>query len=194
MPPPALRPDSEERLNALLAEFGSLLRASVARVCRPGSGVLPEDVEQDARIRLWRALEGERDITHPASYVVRVATTAAIDALRRVRARREEPLRAGGTADDSGDAGPAPALPAAGPSPEDAASGGEVLRKVEAALSGLAADRAQAVRLHLQGFSSEEIARLLAWTEPRARNLLYRGLKDLRVRLAQEGIDCEADA
>lgn len=193
MPPPALRPDSEERLNALLAEFGALLRASVARVCRPGTGVLPEDVVQEARIRLWRALESEREILHPASYVVRVATTAAIDALRRVRARREEPLRAAGN-EDSGEVGPVQPLRASGPTPEEVASGDELFRKVETALAGLAADRAQAVRLHLLGFSSEELARLLAWTEPRARNLLYRGLKDLRVRLAQEGIDCEADA
>ena len=122
---------AEERLEALLAEFGALLRASVARVCRPGTGVAPEDVEQEARIRLWRALESERDITHPASYVVRVATTAAIDALRRVRARREEPLRTAGTIEDSGEIGPAQALRASGPSPEAAASTGETFRKVE---------------------------------------------------------------
>ena len=194
MAPDALRPDPEERLNALLAEFGALLRASVARVCRPGSGVLPEEVEQEARIRLWKALEGEREITHPASYVVTIARTAAIDAMRRVRARREEPLRTTGAAEDSGDVGSGPVLRAWGPSPEDEASGGEVARKVERALSGLAADRSRAVRLHLQGFTSDEIARLLAWTEPRARNLLYRGLRDLRAALAQEGIECEADA
>ena len=187
-------PDSGARLDALLAEFGALLRASVARVCRPGSGVVPEDVEQEARIRLWRALERERNLTHPASYIVRVATTAAIDALRRVRARREEPLRAAGTAEDSGEIGQGPDLQAPGPSPEEEAAGGEVARKVERALSALAEDRGKAVRLHLQGFGSDEIARLLAWTEPRARNLLYRGLKDLRARLAQEGIDCETDA
>lgn len=186
--------NAEERLEAFLAEFGSLLRASVARVCRPGTGVVPEDVEQEARIRLWRALESEREITHPASYVVRVATTAAIDALRRVRARREDPLRTAGTIEDSGETRPLHALTAGSPGPEEEASGRELFRKVETVLSALALDRGQAVRLHLQGFSTEEIARLLAWSEPRARNLLYRGLKDLRTRLAQEGIDCETDA
>jgi RNA polymerase sigma-70 factor (ECF subfamily) len=165
----------------------------VARVCRPGTGVVPEDVEQEARIRLWRALESERDITHPASYVVRVATTAAIDALRRVRTRREEPLDPG-TTDDSGEIRQATVLRAIGPNPEEQATAGELFRKVDVALASLAPDRGRAVRLSLQGFTTVEIARLLDWTEPRARNLLYRGLKELRARLAQEGIDCETDA
>ena len=76
----------------------------------------------------------------------------------------------------------------------NAASGAEIGRKVERALAGLGPDRSTAVRLHLQGFTLEEMARLLAWTEPRARNLLYRGLRDLRNALAREGIECEADA
>ena len=189
----ALRPDPEERLNALLAEFGALLHASVARVCRPSTGILPEEVEQEARIRLWKALEGEREIRHPASYVVRVATTAAIDAMRRVRARREEPLQMSGPSEDSGAVAAGPVLRADGPSPEDEAAGAEIGRRVERALTGLAPDRSTAVRLHLQGFTPDEIARLLAWTEPRARNLLYRGLGDLRLALAREGIECEAD-
>ena len=38
----------------------------------------------------------------------------------------------------------------------------------------------ETARLYLQGYGSAEIARLTGWTEPRARNLLYRGLADLR--------------
>jgi RNA polymerase sigma-70 factor (ECF subfamily) len=187
------RGSPEERLESLLAEFGVLLRASVLRVCGRESGVQAEEVVQEARIRLWRVLERESHITHPASYVVRIATTAAIDAMRRVHARREEPLRVGAS-EDSGDVGSPPALRAPGPSPEELAAGDEVARKVERALATLAMDRARAVRLHLQGFTSAEIGRLLAWTEPRARNLVHRGLKDLRAALAREGIECEADA
>ena len=41
-------------------------------------------------------------------------------------------------------------------------------------------NRRRAVGLHLRGFTSTEIAQLLGWTEPKARNLTHRGLKDLR--------------
>jgi RNA polymerase sigma-70 factor (ECF subfamily) len=42
--------------------------------------------------------------------------------------------------------------------------------------------------MHLAGYPREEIARLMGWTEAKTRNLLYRGLADLRERLTAEGI------
>ena len=44
------------------------------------------------------------------------------------------------------------------------------------------------VRMHLAGYPREEIAKLMGWTEAKTRNLLYRGLADLRERLTAEGI------
>jgi DNA-directed RNA polymerase specialized sigma24 family protein len=38
------------------------------------------------------------------------------------------------------------------------------------------------------GHSREEIADLLGWTEAKTRNLLYRGLADVRARLLAEGV------
>ena len=39
----------------------------------------------------------------------------------------------------------------------------------------------------------QEIADLLGWSEAKTRNLLYRGLGDLRARLTEQGIGWEAD-
>jgi RNA polymerase sigma-70 factor (ECF subfamily) len=44
------------------------------------------------------------------------------------------------------------------------------------------------VRMHLAGYERHEIADLLGWTEPKTRNLLYRGLSDLRQILESWGI------
>jgi DNA-directed RNA polymerase specialized sigma24 family protein len=44
------------------------------------------------------------------------------------------------------------------------------------------------VRMHLMGHSREEIARVLGWSEAKTRNLLYRGLADVRERLLAEGV------
>ncbi|MGH9199086.1 MAG: hypothetical protein ACRD1T_25575, partial [Acidimicrobiia bacterium] len=44
-----------------------------------------------------------------------------------------------------------------------------------------------------QRFTNQEIADLLGWSEPKARNLLYRGLKELRSRLRLLGIEYELD-
>jgi DNA-directed RNA polymerase specialized sigma24 family protein len=43
--------------------------------------------------------------------------------------------------------------------------------------------RRTAVGLHLEGLTTQEIADLLGWSEPKARNLVYRGLNDVRQSL-----------
>jgi DNA-directed RNA polymerase specialized sigma24 family protein len=41
--------------------------------------------------------------------------------------------------------------------------------------------------------SPRDIAETLQWTEPKARNLVYRALADLRQRLRAEGIEYETE-
>jgi RNA polymerase sigma-70 factor (ECF subfamily) len=42
--------------------------------------------------------------------------------------------------------------------------------------------------MHLSGYDRDDIARALGWSEGKTRNLLYRGLDDVRRRLAAMGI------
>ena len=56
------------------------------------------------------------------------------------------------------------------------------------ALAAMAPDRARAVRGHLAGFSVEELMKLYGWTYQRARNLIARGMADLRSELRQRGL------
>jgi RNA polymerase sigma-70 factor (ECF subfamily) len=53
----------------------------------------------------------------------------------------------------------------------------------------LTENRRITVGLYLQGMTTEEIGGLLGWSEAKARNLVYRGLKDLRRELRALGID-----
>jgi RNA polymerase sigma-70 factor (ECF subfamily) len=48
--------------------------------------------------------------------------------------------------------------------------------------------------MYLAGYSREEVATVTGWSEAKTRNLLYRGLGDLRERLKEMGITCEAKA
>ena len=68
----------------------------------------------------------------------------------------------------------------------------EVIDRLEAALRALARPRAVAVRMYLAGYPREEIAALMGWSEAKTRNLLYRGLADLRSRLEAAGISPES--
>jgi DNA-directed RNA polymerase specialized sigma24 family protein len=65
----------------------------------------------------------------------------------------------------------------------------EWIGKIDAALLELQENRRLAVQLHLQDLTTKQIGEILGWTEPKARNLLYRGLKDLRKALRNMGIE-----
>jgi DNA-directed RNA polymerase specialized sigma24 family protein len=72
--------------------------------------------------------------------------------------------------------------------PEQAAAARERREALAAALAGLAPDRARAVRAHLAGWSVQEIMELTGWTYQRTRNLVARGMADLRSALLARGV------
>jgi len=177
----------EAVFNALLDEYGDFLRRSIARICPKDLGLQIGDIEQEARMRLWRAIESEREILHPVSYIYRIAVSTTLNAIRQVKARREEQLRL--VEDDPSEG--VMISPATDPneSPEALAEQSELIRRIEDAIGRLPENRRLAVGLHLKGMTTEEIAELLDWSEAKARNLVYRGLKDLREELRLKGID-----
>jgi RNA polymerase sigma-70 factor, ECF subfamily len=184
--------EAESRLNAILDEYGAFRRRTIAHVCPKDLGIHFSDIEQEARLRLWRALQSEREIRNPASYLYRIAMTATLDAVRRIKAKREEQLR---LVEDEYEEEGAPLALSSDPnrSPEVEAGRKQLAGKVRTALARLSDNRRRAVGLYLEGMASQEIATLLGWSEPKARNLLYRGLSDLRAQLRAEGIEYEID-
>jgi RNA polymerase sigma-70 factor, ECF subfamily len=171
-------------IESILDSYGRFLRAAVAKVCPAELRGELHDIEQEARIRLWKALQSEKEIRNLASYVYRIAATTTIDAIRRAKALREEPLRVQEGDDEEG-----PMLEATGASPEMIAVQRNEAGKVREALTRLAENRRRAVSLYLQGMDFQEVGRLIGWSDAKARNLIYRGLDDLRRELRAMGID-----
>jgi RNA polymerase sigma-70 factor (ECF subfamily) len=170
-------------------EHGARLRRLVERRCPTHLGIDPTEVEQEVLLRVWRTLERESELRAPASFLYRVVATALVDAVRRRRARPEEQLML----ESQDSSGSADEPRAAAPNPEQAAGRSELLALVERQIAALSDRRRLAVRLHLQGFDTTEIGRLAGWSEPTARNLVYRGLEQLRRRLREQGIDYASD-
>jgi len=179
-------PDS--RLEALLQQYGALLRRTIARVCPPDLSLSCDDIEQEARISLWKVLRHETAIAFPVSYIRKVAVSATLRAIRQARARREESLPDEGEPPASSSPGHTP-VAASG---YDAAERGELRKKIALALARLPENRRVAVGLHLKGLTTIEIGELLHWSEPKARNLVHRGLKDLRTSLRALGIEYDS--
>lgn len=180
----------EVQFNAILDEYGQFLHNAVLRLCPQEMGIQVSDIEQEARIRLWRALQSEREIKDLTSYIYRIASTTVIDAMRKVRARREESLFY--PSDSEGEEEQLrPFAETETTAPDRQWQQKQTMHKVAAAIARLPDKRRQVVTLYLKGMFSQEMAELLGWTEAKTRNLLYRGLKDLREALKAEGIDCE---
>lgn len=165
-------------LDATIARFtGVLRRVSIQfRLAQPDL----DELAQELRVRLWKALQSDERIRAvPASYVHRVARSAAVDLFRRRRARREEPLEL------------QPERAAVQPPVADPTGRRDLTRALESALESMLPARRAPVRMYLSGYTREEISTLLGWSEAKTRNLLYRGLDDLRERLTAMGIGPE---
>jgi len=165
-------------IEGVIERFRTMVRSVGAR-----RGLVEADLDevlQDVRIRLWQAGEGGKALEElGSSYLYHVATTAALDLLRRRRARR---------ADATDDIHERTDLMIESASPHDTVEARELASQIDAAIDTLAIDRRVAVRFYLAGYDRNDIARTMSWTEARTRNLLYRGLEDLRRRLTDMGI------
>jgi RNA polymerase sigma-70 factor (ECF subfamily) len=159
--------------------------ADLLRYARRRHGLDPQDLDelvQEVRLRLWRAQGSGESITAvTSSYMYRTAMSAAVDLIRKRRRQRRD------AQDPDGHVGAAVADPSAGRVGETQ----EVRDAMRRALDSLAGPRAVAVRLHLAGYAREEIAASLGWSEAKTRNLVYRGLADLRARLTELGVGPE---
>lgn len=176
------QPDNEasRALEHIVSRFDAFIRRSARRYGLAGSDV--DEVVQELRVRMWRSLGTAELIRRAkATYIYRAAISASLDIIRRQRTRRAEALtdvQAESTADPRhrSDAG---------------IEEGELAAAVHRALGMLVESRRAVVRMHLSGYDRFEIADLLGWSEAKTRNLLYRGLEDLRGILVSWGIGPE---
>jgi RNA polymerase sigma factor (sigma-70 family) len=177
---------SSKALEGLIASFADMVRAVAWRHRLSDTDV--DEVMQEVRIRLWRSRgaggeESEQIAASPASYVYRTAVSAALDLLRSrrtERARMTVPLEEDGLGIAGG----------AGADSETESS--ELADAVAGAIEMIPQSRRGVVRMYLAGYPREEIASMMGWSEAKTRNLLYRGLADLRERLTARGIGYES--
>ena len=172
-------------LEAVVTRFGAMVRQVARRYRLDESDI--EEVMQEVRIRLWRARETSEQIGEVStSYVYKTASSAALDVIRRRRSRRAEHHR---SIDEEG----VGEIATRTSGPHGDLETIELGVQVADAIATIPESRRPAVRMYLAGYPREEIAELMGWTEGRTRNLLYRGLADLRARLTELGIGWQTE-
>jgi RNA polymerase sigma factor (sigma-70 family) len=162
------------RLADLIDQYGRLIDAVIGGLMRGRLAYARDDVRQEVAIALWKRLQDETPIEHPTSYVYQVARREAIRILQR-EARRYCEMPEDSDAAPSSDSGPFGRLEVA-----------ELRARLNGALGSLAPERRQAVRAHLMGFNIREIMAMRGWTYQTARNLVARGMAEVRAILSAE--------
>lgn len=165
----------EKEFEEILAHFAQFIRIQVHKYNLYRYGLDPEDILQDVNIRIWKIIRDEKNISNYASYIKKIVNSSVIDQLRKCR--REE-----GLFNHEKQARVAEL--------ELAYSKGIIRNKnleerVGRAVELLIDSRRQVVKLYLLNLSIQEIAGYLNWSRDKTRNLLYRGLADLKESLKE---------
>lgn len=163
----------EAEFRRLIERWSGYVRKTLYTLDARRSEADLEEIEQEIRLRLWQVLSRERTWDKPASFIRSVVLSVAIDAARRRQVR-------GGAAEHVGLDHLEPGAAGEAFDPTAAIEDRAQLLAVLEGLQRVDPEKAQALGLHLQGFTTLEIGNLLGWTEAKARNIVYRSLDVLR--------------
>lgn len=143
----------------------------------PKYGLDPEDVIQDVKVRIWKLVCGGRIIRKHGPYIKKVVYTSIIDQFRKKR--RESDLVQHEKLKHI--------------SEMETHYRGEAIRTrgmsepLARAVDGLIRSRRRVVKLYLLNLNIREIANYLDVSPDKIRNLLYRGLADIRKHINGTG-------
>lgn len=172
----------DDALEVLLRRHTMRLRAVIERHCRRSASLDPDDIAQEVRIRLWRALQRDRNAAFSASYLQRTVLSVVVDAVRRTPPKAESVQ----DFDSMGhEAWPDGLVERAGP--EVDARSRAVSQALHDALAELPQQRRLALAFTLQGFGAKECGELMGISGEAARKLAERGMALVRESLRRRG-------
>jgi RNA polymerase sigma-70 factor (ECF subfamily) len=174
-------PGAQARYAHLINAYDRLIRGIVGRVGRRlgltrDNFLSRDDIEQEVRLDLWKQVARGQQIDFPATYIYKATLRETLRALRRQAARDTVSVQDSAAQELQDPADPFHALAAK-----------EQFREIILALRLLTPERQHAVRAHLTGFAFHEIMRLYGWSYQKTRNLISRGMGDLRKSLNDKG-------
>ena len=171
----------DDELRSILERFSGLIRVHIIKFNPQRFGLDPDDISQEIRIKIWRLLHHEKNIRNYPSYIKKIVNSSVIDVLRKWK--RDEGIML----------------------QEKQKKVSEIKRDYPASLSleenlrdtvaqavdSLIESRRKVVRLYLLDMTIEEISAFYNWSTNKTRNLLYRGLADLKSILKNKDVDYE---
>jgi RNA polymerase sigma factor (sigma-70 family) len=171
-----------------IEKFSYLIRAAIRKTCPRIEKSDLDDIEQEVKIAIWKEIrKSEKEIRNLGSYIWRVAYTTTSKVMKRLTEHRKELV----DVNEDGQPEEETFRTADASGPDYRYQNEELLRIVRKTVDLLIDSRRQVVKLYLTGMSADEISEYFGWCDGKARNLLSRGLADLRLKLLEKGIELE---
>jgi RNA polymerase sigma-70 factor (ECF subfamily) len=162
--------DSEAELETILRKFAGFIRMRLFKFTPARFGLDAEDLAQEVRVKIWRVLRSGKKVGCPTSYIKKIIDSTVIDHIRKIK--REENVYNFEVERKTSELKTMYS--------SLSTRNRELKDLVWRAAEGLIDSRKRVVKLFLMNLSIEEIADALHWSRDKTRNLLYRGLADLR--------------
>lgn len=166
----------EDEFEILIEKLSLVIQASIQSFHPQKLGIDPKDLAQEIRIKLWKIFKSDKKIQNYSSYIKRVINSIIIDQIRA--SRRYEKIIDLGKQRNLQDQGISN-VPI------------RIRKDVNLAFNSLIESRRKVVRWFSFGLDINEISKILNIDETKTKNLLYRGLNDLRDILKSKGIEYE---
>ena len=161
-----------EELSSILESYAQFMHRHIQKFNLLKYGLDPEDIMQDVRIKIWNFIRSDRTVYSRGAYIKKIIDSSIIDQLRRLRRQDglflHEKLKQIAEINRPYD------------HEKEAARQKALKDSICEGVERLIRSRRQVVKLYLFGFSIQEISSYLGWSVDKTRNLLYRGLADLR--------------
>jgi RNA polymerase sigma factor (sigma-70 family) len=165
--------NKEREFKAIMDDFAHFIRIQVLKYNLNRYGLDPEDILQDVKIKIWKLIGDEKIVSNYASYIKKIVNSSVIDQLRKCR--REDGLLNNEKRMRIAEMELAYS--------KEAFRNNNLEEFVGNAVEMLINSRRQVIKLYLLNLSIQEIASYLNWSQDKTRNLLYRGLADLKALL-----------
>ena len=172
---------SGEDFQEILDRFARFIEANIQKFDPQKSGIDPDDIAQEIRIKLWKVFQDEKKIKNYTSYIRKIVDSTVIDQIRRLR--KQTGIISLERSKKISDHKSHYTMQS-----QEEQDYSDIIGK---AVESLLESRKKPVRLFLLNMTLEEISIYLNWSKDKTRNLLYRGLADLRNKLKAHGIDYE---
>jgi RNA polymerase sigma factor (sigma-70 family) len=186
--PTAIMNTSTEKIDAIeriINDFSSLIRSAIRKTSPSIDQPQMDDIEQEVKIKIWKEiLKSEKKILNLGSYIWKVTYTTTCRIMKTLSTERKLRWSQG---DEFLNIDEKIASERAS-SPNHHLENKELMDIVKESVDSLIESRRSVLKLYLIGMDQPEITEYFGWSEAKVRNLLSRGLEDLRRSLQEKGL------